>query len=461
MSAAPRIAVIGSGYVGTVVAACFSAIGRTVVGVEIDPEKLAQLRAGSAPFFENNLDTLLSEQVTSGRLTFTDDVSAAMADSEVVFLCVGTPTGANGHPDMSAVAAAARAIGAGLHQKHVLVTKSTVPIGSGHWLETIIEDSLPPDHPVESFSVVSNPEFLREGSAIEDFLHPDRIVLGSDDPEAIALVTEAYRPIIDQSFEGGDPANCPALIATGLATAETIKYAANAFLASKISFINEVAQICEKVGADVTEVANAIGMDHRIGRPFLNAGVGWGGSCFGKDLDALAAMARDYGFEPRMLQAVKEVNRQQRMVIVEKLQVHLRPMRGRRVALLGLAFKPGTDDLRDAPAVDIAARLMELGVSVTAYDPVVKDVPGVDGITTAPDAYAAGDRADAVVLLTEWPEFDGLDFVKLAGLMRGRVFLDGRNQFDPSTVRAAGLIYDGIGRGDAGYESPVARPARR
>ncbi len=451
-TSAPRIAVVGTGYVGTVVAACLSLIGRRVVGVEIDNAKLEQLRSGTAPFYEPGLDELLRDQVASGRLSFTDDMAVALEAADIVFLAVGTPTGRDGHPDMSAVAAAAKAIGPHIRDGMALVTKSTVPIGSGAWLGSIIEESH--ERSVD-FAVVSNPEFLREGSAIDDFLHPDRVVIGSKSTEAIELVTEAYRPILDQSFEGGRPDATPHLVTTGLATAETIKYAANAFLATKISFINEMAQICEKVGADVTEVAHAIGLDQRIGDKFLNAGVGWGGSCFGKDLDALAAIARDYGLDPEMLDAVRQVNQRQRLHVVDKLQLHLKTLRGRRVALFGLSFKPGTDDLRDAPAIEIARRLVDLGATVLGYDPIVKEVPGFPELRTTSEAFEAAERADAVVIVTEWPEFAELDMERLAEVMRGDLFFDGRNAIDAATVRAAGLRYEGIGRGEIFYTSPA------
>ncbi len=302
---------------------------------------------------------------------------------------------------------------------------------------------------------MSNPEFLREGTAIEDFLHPERIVLGSDDPAAIDLVHRAFQPILDQTFDGGRPEVQPAMVHTGLVTAETVKYAANAFLAAKISFINEISQICERVGADITDVATAIGLDSRIGNKFLNAGIGWGGSCFGKDLDALAAIARDYGLHPRMLDAVREVNRSQRHLIVEKLQAELKTLRGRRVTLLGLSFKPGTDDLRDAPAIDIASRLVQLGATVSAFDPVVKTFDEVPEVWIKDDVYAAVDRADAVVLITEWPEFKDVDYGRVANVMRGDYFLDGRNFLDPQEMMSAGLHYGSIGRLSAKVTQPV------
>jgi UDPglucose 6-dehydrogenase len=440
------IAVVGSGYVGTVMAACLSELGHTVVGVEIDPDKVQSLNQGVAPFFEANLEDLLKAGVDSGRLFFTDDYQLAMDRTEIVFLCVDTPPGTNGHPNMSSVAAAAESIGAALRGPHIVVTKSTVPVGSGNWLEATISAALPEGVSPGVLTVVSNPEFLREGSAVEDFLHPDRIVVGGDCEESVEKVATVYERVLSQSFDGGDPTRKPALLKTGRATAETIKYAANAFLATKISFINEIANICEWLDADVAEVAHAIGLDDRIGPRFLNAGVGWGGSCFGKDTAALASMAREQGIEPLILDAVRRVNTNQRHTVVRKLQHHLRPLRGRKVTLLGLAFKPGTDDMRDAPAITISRSLEEKGVLIRAADPMVTELTGGPDIRIFADPYDAICDADAVVLLTEWPEFLDLDYAKVAQCMRGNVIVDGRNALDPEAVLAAGLVYEGIGR---------------
>ena len=440
------IAVVGSGYVGTVMAACLADLGHDVIGVEINADKLTMLNAGQLPFHENGLGERLRSGLASGRLRFTDDYQDAMDSSEIVFLCVDTPPGTNGHPDMSSVAGAARSIGAAMTTPHIVVTKSTVPVGSGNWLEATIQAELPDGVDASALTVVSNPEFLREGSAVEDFLHPERVVVGGDVPSAVEKVAHVYDKVLSQSFEGGDPTRKPALIKTSRATAETIKYAANAFLATKISFINEIANICEWVDADVTEVAHAIGLDSRVGPKFLNAGVGWGGSCFGKDTSALASMAREQGIEPLILDAVRRVNANQRHVIVRKLQNHLRPLRGRRVALLGVAFKPGTDDIRDAPAVTIAGNLMDKGVIVKACDPLVESVPSLPGLDLVSNPFDAVCDADAVVLVTEWPEFTSIDWSRAADCMRGRVVVDARNALDPDSVLAAGLVYEGIGR---------------
>jgi len=446
MTSDKSVAVIGSGYVGTVLAACLADLGQSVIGVEIDPEKLELLNKGVAPFYEEGLETRLKSAIDSGRLFFTDDYHLAMDKTHVVFLCVDTPPGTNGHPNMSSVAAAAESIGAAMHEKHVIVTKSTVPVGSGNWLEATIESALPDGVDPDVICVVSNPEFLREGSAVEDFLHPDRIVVGGDNSDAVEKVSSVYEQVLAQSFDTGDPSRKPILVKTDRATAETIKYAANAFLATKISFINEIANICESLDADVEEVAHAIGLDSRIGPRFLNAGVGWGGSCFGKDTAALASMAREHGIEPLILDAVRRGNTNQRHAIVRKLQHHLRPLRGRRVTILGLAFKPGTDDTRDTPALTIIRSLEEKGAIIRASDPMVSELPGAEDVKVFADGIDAIRGADAVVLLTEWPEFLALDFAEVADLMRGRVIIDGRNALDPEAAIGAGLVYEGIGR---------------
>ncbi len=439
-----EVGVVGSGYVGTVVAACLAHVGHKVIGLEVDREKLCCLERGEVPFFESGLRELVIEGLDNGRLRFTHDPGETMRSSQIVFLCVGTPSGVDGRPVMTAAETAARSLAPHV-DGHVFVTKSTVPIGSGQWLQSILEDASP-EHACASFSVVSNPEFLREGTAVRDFLHPDRVVIGSDDPAALDVVADLYAPILDQFFPGSNGRR-PTLIRTGQATAETIKYAANAFLATKISFINELASICELVGADVTEVATAIGLDHRIGSAFLRAGIGWGGSCFGKDLRALVATVDEYGTNAPLLRAAIEVNERRRALTVETLQRTLKTIRGRRIAILGLAFKPGTDDLRDAPAVDIARRLLHAGALVTAYDPIVRDVPDLTMLRIADDPYDAADRADAVLIATEWDEFTGLDLDALRRSMRGGILLDGRNVFDPEAVESAGLSYHGVGRG--------------
>jgi UDPglucose 6-dehydrogenase len=435
--------VIGSGYVGTVVASCLADLGTDVVAIEVDAERLASLRSGVAPFFEPGLDEVLRRAMESGRLRFTDDYDEAFAAATIGFLCVDTPPGPDGHPVMDSVAAAARSIGRTMRRPLILVTKSTVPVGSGEWLKTTIQDAMSEGMDAPDLAIVSNPEFLREGSAVHDFLHPDRIVLGGDSPEALSRIAALYEPVIERAAANGD--RRPELVTTTRTSAELIKYAANAFLASKISFINEISVICDAVGAEVTDVARAIGLDDRIGLQFLNAGVGWGGSCFGKDLDALRATALEYGVESHILDAVRTVNAEQRHRVVTKLQQHIRPLRGSRIALLGIAFKPGTDDVRDAPALAIAQQLIRLGARVRAYDPMVKDV-ALSELVTVADAPTAYEDADAVVIVTEWPEFRDLDLEHMASRMRGGVIIDGRNMLDPDRVEAAGLVYEGFGR---------------
>jgi nucleotide sugar dehydrogenase len=447
----PTIAVIGSGYVGTVVAACFAALGHDVIGIESDGSKLELLRNGHLPFHERGLPDLLAEQVATGRLTFSDDLADAVDRCDVAFVSVGTPAGPDGHPDLTALESVARTIGATASEPIIIVTKSTVPVGTNLWLRSVIEDGLAGrDLAGVEVSIVSCPEFLRVGTAIDDFLYPDRVVIGSDDPRAIETVVELYRPILDRALpEGlgsGPKPTPPHLVTSSLGTAELIKYASNSFLAMKISFINELAQICDRVGADVTQVAAAMGMDHRISPLYLNAGLGWGGSCFGKDLTALATTAREHGFEPTLLQAISTVNDFQRLEVVRKLQTHLGALRGKRISLLGLSFKPGTDDTRDSPALGIAKKLQQLGAVVTAHDPVVVELPAATGVRIVPDPLTALDRADAVVLVTEWPEYRALDLDRVAGAMHGTLVIDGRNALDREAVLAAGLEYEGIGR---------------
>jgi UDPglucose 6-dehydrogenase len=451
------IAVIGSGYVGSVVAACLAYVGHQVIGVEQDIGRLEQLRSGCAPFPEPRLNELLSRSLEAGQLDFTDDFAKAMDRSGVVFVCVGTPPGPDGHPDMSAMSLVAEQVAASLHHYHVIVTKSTVPIGTGRWLRSQIEECTGIDDERRSlFSVVSNPEFLREGRAVEDYLHPDRIVLGSDDPEALRRVAEIYAPIIEQRIPG-EPEYGPRVpvVETDLATGEMTKYASNAFLATKISFVNEIARLCDFVGADVSAVATGIGLDSRIGRRFLDAGLGWGGSCLGKDLSALVRTATDFGYRPALLQAAMEVNENQRQFVVDELLRQLRSLRGARIAVLGLAFKAGTDDIRDSPALDVAERLAGRGAFVTAYDPMVKRLPGATMVRLAPDPYAAARAADAVLVATEWPEFLGIELPRLRSVMAGDLLFDGRNLLDPSKARAAGLRYLAVGRPATGIGKPA------
>ncbi|MDA8292324.1 MAG: UDP-glucose/GDP-mannose dehydrogenase family protein [Actinomycetota bacterium] len=452
-----RIAVIGCGYVGSVAAGCLASIGHEVVGVERDAARLALLRSSVAPVHEPGLTELLAAGVESGRLRLTDDPAAALEFADAVFLCVGTPPGPDGRPEMGAMSDAARTIAAHLRPGHVVVTKSTVPIGTGEWLAGEVRAELARrSRDGVPVVVVSNPEFLREGSAVEDFLHPDRVVLGGNDPGAVERVAAIYEPILaGRPGEGRVP-----LVRTGLSTAEMTKYASNAFLATKIGFANEMSRLCDLFGTDVATVMDAVGLDRRIGGAFLEAGIGWGGSCLGKDLAALVGSARDRGYEPRLLEAAVGVNEAQRQQVVDSLAGLLAPLAHRRVAVLGLAFKPGTDDVRDSPGLDVAKRLVLLGARVVAFDPMVREADPRWGLELAGDVTSAVRGAHAVVVATAWPEFASLDAGELLRSMGGDVLFDGRNVFDPVAMRAAGFRYVSPGRaavGDApGAPGPFA-----
>jgi nucleotide sugar dehydrogenase len=437
------VAVVGTGHVGTVTAACLAHLGHEVVGLDADPARTGQLTAGQLPFEEPDLADLLRRGLALGRLRFTCD-PAAVAEAEVVFFCVGTPAGPRGLPEMSQLRSAAAGIAGHLAPGAVVVNKSTVPVGSGNWMRSLIEEHALQER--SGWAVVSNPEFLREGSAVEDFLYPDRIVLGGEQ-HPTQRVAALYEPIMRQDFARGRADHRPLLVLTSLASAEMIKYAANSFLAAKISFANEIAGICELVGADAREVLPALGADSRIGPKFLRAGIGWGGSCFGKDLAALIGAAAEYGYDCRLLRAAVAINDAAREAVLHKLQATLKVLKGRRVAVLGLTFKAGTDDLRDSPAVDVVRRLLDADAVVAAYDPTVKEVPELSeaGLRVATDAYDAVERADAVVVATDWPDFVELDLPRMAARMRGDLVLDGRGILDPAAVHAAGLRLTGFG----------------
>ena len=429
-----RIAVVGLGYVGLTTASCLADLGHTVAGQDIDAQRVNKLRRRQAPFFEPGLEELIDRNVRAGRLTFTTSMSEAQQEAEFVFLAVGTPPDRHGGADLAALRAAATAVGENLRGPLVVVNKSTVPIGTGDIVSKIIHQVRPFEH---DFAVVSNPEFLREGSAVTDFMRPDRVVLGGHDRAAAEKVAELYRPL-----------EAPTLI-TDLYTAEMIKYASNAFLATKISFMNEIARICEKLDADVSVVADGMGQDARIGRAFLDAGIGFGGSCFPKDVKALARMAHQLGYHPELLHSVLDINNDMRKLVVARLRELLGGLRGQTIAILGLAFKPNTDDLREAPSVDIISELIEKGARVQAYDPAA--MPRAKhlfngSITCARDAYAAARRADGLAVLTEWNEFRSLDLKKLRGVMRRPVIVDGRNIWDRDQMRDLGFVYKGIGR---------------
>lgn len=458
-----NVCVIGTGYVGLVTGTCLAFLGRSVTCVDIDEAKISQLREGQAPFYEPRLSSLLADGIERGLLQFSSDLEQSVQGAEIVFIAVGTPPQSSGKPDLSAVEAVARSIGKALNSDHhrVIVNKSTVPIGSGNWVEMLIKEGIRANNsngssqPL-SFSVASNPEFLREGTAVHDTLYPDRIVIGASDAHAVERLRALYDPIIEQTFTPPPSSPRPAgftavpVVTTDLASAEMIKYAANAFLATKISFANEIANICERVGADIREVVRGFGLDSRIGPRFLNAGVGWGGSCFGKDLSALIDVAQEYGYEPHLLRSTVEVNRRQRQVVVKKLQETLKILKGRTIGLLGLAFKPETDDLRDAPALEIAKQLIEMGAHVKAYDPVANDASsrlfrGLK-IDYCPDALTLSEGCDAIVVVTEWDEFQNLNAQEIGSLMNTKVIVDGRNVMDREKFEAAGFRYCGVGR---------------
>jgi len=457
-----NVGVVGAGYVGLVTAACLSHIGHEVTCLDRNEERVADLKEGRIPIYEPHLEELVSECSSQGRLQFTTDLAGVAQRADILFIAVDTPQAQDGSADLSSVKAVAQSVGQalakiGTKRDHplVVVNKSTVPVGSGDYVSMLIEEGASEEgNGAVDYQVVSNPEFLREGSALYDSLFPDRIVLGSDEREALDTMRALYRPILEQTFPAPiDPRPKIAVpfITTDLASAEMIKYAANAFLATKISFINEVSTICELVGADVGSVAHGMGLDERIGSRFLSAGIGWGGSCFPKDVSALRSIAREYDHAPLMLDAAVAVNECQRKRVIAKLQRELHTLKGKRIALLGLAFKPNTDDLRDAPSLEIAKALDHYGARVVAYDPVAskKALGGlVPELRVVFDPYEALSGARAAVVVTEWDEVRALDLQKAASLMKKpAVLVDGRNALDPGKVRAAGIRYRGFGRG--------------
>jgi len=433
-----NVSVIGTGYVGLVTGTCFAEFGVNVTCVDRDAAKIEALKAGNIPIYEPGLEELVTRNVAEGRLTFTTDLATAVQGTLVIFLAVGTPPRGDGSADLSYVDQVAREIAVHMDGYKVIVTKSTVPVGTGERIKAIIGET---QRERVDFDVVSNPEFLREGAAIEDCMRPNRVVIGATSPQAAAILKDLYRPLylLETPF-----------VITDIATAELIKYASNAFLATKISFINEVANLAERVGADVQTVAKAMGLDGRIGAKFLHAGPGFGGSCFPKDLLALESLAQGAAYEFKLLGAVLEVNARQRMFMVDKIRTALgSDLGGKTVAVLGLSFKPNTDDMRDAPSITIVQALQEEGATVRACDPVAQRQAAevLPGVTLHPDAYAAAEGADAVVIVTEWNRFRNLDLQRLKGVMRAPVLVDLRNVYDPDPVVAAGFAYHCVGRG--------------
>lgn len=429
----PSIAVIGTGYVGLTTAACLADLGHQVVALDIDEKKIELLRQGTPTIYEPGLEEVMSRTIKAGRLRFTTDYGEAIPTSEFVFVAVGTPMGRRGEADLVFIKQAAKSIAGAMRKTLTIVNKSTVPIGTGDIVSRIVGESLEQEIP---FQVVSNPEFLREGSAIQDFMHPDRLVFGSHNDQAAKAVAALF---------GGLKTT---ILITDLHTAEMIKYASNAFLATRISFINEIARICERVDADVKVVSEGMGLDRRIGPLFLDAGIGYGGSCFPKDVKALARMAETMGYHPELLDAVMEINIDQRTLVVEKLREVLGGLRDQVIGILGLAYKPNTDDVREAPAIDVIQSLQQKGARVRAYDPqampVMKTV--LNGIEYCANAYTAAEGADAILLVTEWEEFRKLDLARLKTVMRRPVMVDGRNIYDPKLMRELGFVYRGVGR---------------
>ncbi len=433
------LCVVGAGYVGLVTGACLAEIGHRVVCVDSDPRKLKSLKSGKVPIHEPGLEALFRKNVRSGRLVFAGSVEEGLKfngrRAAVVFIAVGTPPRHDGSADLSAVESVAETVAKHMDSYTIIVDKSTVPVETGEWVSRTVQRF---NKSGTAYDVVSNPEFLSEGSAVKDFLHPDRVVLGVSSKRAEAIMRQVYAPLKTT------------VLVTDVKSAELIKHASNSFLATKISYINAVSNLCEKVGADVQMVAKGMGLDRRIGPMFLNAGIGFGGFCFPKDLEAFYWISKQKGYDFSLLKAVKEVNDHQKGWIARKIEEKLWNLEGKTVALLGLAFKPNTDDMRFAPSIDVAAQLKSRGVRLRAFDPVAaeraKELAEFKGVHFAKDAYDAVKGADALAVITEWPEFKTLDLKRAKRLMRTAVLLDGRNVFDPAAARAAGFEYVGVGR---------------
>jgi len=430
-----KIAVIGTGYVGLVVGACLAENGNNVICVDNDTSKIATLRAGRMPIYEPGLEEMVRRNHTEERLSFTTDLPAAVKASEIVFIAVGTPQGDDGAADLQHVLGVALEVGRAINKYTVVVDKSTVPVGTARKVHAVIAEQT-----TQPFSVVSNPEFLKQGAAIEDFMKPDRVVIGAEDRDSAEVMREVYGPFT----RTGAP-----ILMMDTASAELSKYAANAILATRISFMNEIANVCERVGADVDQVRKAIGADRRIGTSFLFPGAGYGGSCFPKDVKALLKSSADKGYDFKILSAVETVNDAQKARLVDKMQAHFKEMKGRTIAVWGLAFKPRTDDMRDAPAIAIIERLLALGVTVRAYDPeaaaTARNIFGAR-IAVCEKSYEALAGADALAIVTEWNEFREPDFEKMRKLLRSPVVFDGRNLYLPEHMRALGFTYFSIGR---------------
>ena len=427
---------IGTGYVGLVTGACFAEFGVEVTCVDVDESKIERLKNGVIPIYEPGLDTIVEKNAAAGRLHFTTDIADAVKGAAVVFLAVGTPPKADGSPDMSYYQQAAKDVAESINGYKVLVTKSTVPVGTGKWLREFVSANLKSK---TDFGVASNPEFLREGAAIQDFMRPDRVVIGSNEPEAIEVMKELYRPL----YLIETP-----IVITSLEAAELIKYAANAFLATKITFINEIANLCDAIGCDVHDVARGMGMDNRIGRKFLHPGPGYGGSCFPKDTRALTTVADQFGVETRIVDAVIDANERQREAMIPKIEKLVGDLSGKRIGMLGLSFKPETDDMRESPAIDIVNSLVAKGSIVKAFDPVAMEEAKhcLPNIEYAEDEYDAIRDADVLVIVTEWNQFRALDMDKVKSLLKSPKIADLRNIYEPKDMRELGFEYVGVGR---------------
>ena len=431
-----NICVVGVGYVGIITAACFADLGNKVVALDVDEKKIAGLKEGKMPIYETGLKELVDRNVLANRIQFTSSYEEGLKDAEFVFIAVGTPSGVDGEADLQYVASSARSIADHIKDGLIIINKSTVPVGTGDWVSDIVKEQNPE---AGDFSVVSCPEFLREGSAISDFMQPHRIVVGSLDEDAAEKVAQLHLPL-----------RAP-IVVTDLRTAEMIKYASNAFLATKISFINEIANICEELGADVMEVSNGMGFDARIGQAFLNAGIGYGGSCFPKDVKALAFMAEKSGRHPQLLHSVMEINADRRVMAVEQIKSMLggKDLSGKVIGLLGLSFKPNTDDMRDAPSVTIANLLVEAGAVVKAYDPIAMEEAAklLPAVEMMENPYAMAEQCDLLMVTTEWNEFRQLDLKRIKKSMKEPLLFDGRNIYDPKKMKKLGFQYRGVGRG--------------
>ncbi len=452
-----KVTIIGTGYVGLTTGVTLAFLGHDVTCLDVDQAKIAQLKNGISPIYEPHLDELLAQ--VKPKINFTVNVEEALTRAEVIFIAVGTPSLPDGNPNLTYLKSAAQSIGANIQSPYVvIVNKSTVPIGSGNWVESLVKDAYRAQNKNQKsqFVVASNPEFLREGSALADMLYADRVVVGSDDRKGVQVLRDLYKPLIEQTFQS--PVFLPRpeglvsvhFLSSDLQSAELIKYAANAFLALKVSFINEISELSEKVGADITHVARGIGLDSRIGNRFLQAGIGWGGSCFGKDTAALITTGKEYGLQMPITQAARDVNTRQRTRMVEILANELKILKGRKIGILGLAFKPETDDLRDAPAYELAQKLIERGAKVVGFDPIAMDRAKKEwtslDIVYEKNAEAVFDEADAVLLVTEWNEFRKINFESCVSKMKNKLILDGRSFYEKAPFQKLGVKLITLGR---------------